>query len=177
MIFINNIPFPDTSETLNSLIESNPRENIYLYQSPTENRPKYLLVGVKHMLNLLYECQEETNDEIIAFGEFILQTATVIKEHCLVPEHERAIVRSICISDNANPIEFVLGNAVERDNKGCQLWEDQTNHIWAIFVDDVELHRFHHEGNARRVFEYIKRDIRQSSDKWLCVIDNTPSRF
>ena len=175
MVFIDNIAFPEDSELLDKLKSYQVDGCFWLYKS--NDMVRYILIEVKHMLNLLYESQGETDEEIITFGRNIMQVATIIKNHCQTLECERAIVRSICIQDNVSEQQFNSTDACCIEQKGCCLFQDPINNLWAIYIDDVLLHCFRHEQNARRVFEYMKRDIRQSSDKWLSVIDGNPTQF
>lgn len=174
MKFIDNIAFPNDSNLLNDFMPSHLSENVSLYQSTDK---MYLLIEIKYMLNLLYECQGETTEEITAFANMILQTANTIRNHCQILDNERAVVRAICIRDNVSPQNFVLNDALKCDGNDCVLYQDVIHNSWAIYIDGIQLHCFRHETNARRVFEYVKRDIRQSSDKWCSIIDGNPSRF
>lgn len=177
MIFQGNIAFPNGYELFNGMVHSYISDNISLYESVDMDCKAYILVEVGYMLNLLYECQNETKADIIAFGNNILHTAITLKSHYQMPDSEREYVRSICLNDNVSEKYFSLNDACVCGQKGCELYQDVINNTWAIYIDGVQLHCFVQEKNAKLVFEYIKRDVRQSSDKWLSIIEGNPTRF
>ena len=177
MNYIHNEAFPEDSDYLEGLVHEEPEANINLYRTPTDGIVKYLLVSIKYMLNLLFECQGEKEGDIINYGRLILQVGNITKNHCATPDRERAEVRAYCISDHCAELDFSIHNARILEENGGQLYYDSINNTWAIFIDSIELYRFRNETNARQVFAYVDRDIRQSSDKWLSVIDENPTRF
>lgn len=177
MRFIKNEACPEDSDYLEGLVSNHIEENISIYRLPSDGSVKYLLLSVRHMLNLLYECQGETEEAIINFGKTILEAALATKNHCSTKDLDRAKVRGLCIGDHYGQLDFSLENANTVEMHGCVLYHDTVNDTWTIYIDQVELYRFNVESRAREVFEYVKRDIRQSSDKWLCAIDGIPSRF
>ncbi len=177
MRFIKNEAFPEDSDYLLGLREESVDDSLSVYRSPEDGNIKYLIISVKFMLNLLYECEDVTLDAVREFAYPIIQAATEIVHHCITPEHERARVREICEIDNLPPDEFSAINATEIESAGCALYHDNENDTWCVQIDGVVLHHFEHEHNARRVFEYAQRDVRQSSEKWLSAIYGTPARF
>ena len=176
MKFISNIPFPEDCDELKDLFSKSVVNKMTLYFN-IERKPIFLLVEVKYMLNLLFRCEEESFESILTFGETIFETAKIIKNNCQTTDKERSEVRSLCFRDNAGIENFDKMDAAICKQNGCELYQDVIHNTWAIYIDNVMLHCFKSEKIARRVFEYISRDIRQSSDKWMSVIEGNLCRF
>ena len=180
MEFVDNYAFLEDFEPFNSLNHNLLSDNTeFLYDNT--GAIQYIVVKVSFQLNLVFRCdiRYNLNDErdlekINSFGDMIFRTVLTSINRYRTPNGEREKVRALCNQDNDPRARFNPEISINNRIGSCELRHDPINHTWAIFIDNIILHRFQNREVAEQVFEYVYRDVRRSSDKWSCVIDGLP---